>query len=152
MPELLVFALSEHHFGLPAEVVVEIVRVVACAPLPGSPEIVEGVIDVRGTLVPVLDVRGRFGLPAAVVDLEQHLILARAGLRVVALRVDRALDLVSVPDGAVVPVERLAPATPLVAGVARLPDGVLVIHDLDRFLSLDEGERLDAALLAGSSG
>jgi len=152
VPELLVFALDEHRFGLPAEAVIEVVRVVAWSPLPGAPEITEGVANVRGTLVPVLDVRTRFGFPAADVDPDQHLIVARAGPRVVALRVDRALALLTIPDDAFEPVERVAPGARLVAGVARLPDGVLVIHDLERFLSLDEGERLDAALAAGLAG
>lgn len=151
MPELLVFALDAHRFALPAEVVVEVVRVVAWSPLPSAPEIVEGAINVRGTIVPVLDVRVRFGLPPADVDPDQHLIVARAGSRVVALRVDRALALLAIRDDAVEPVGRVAPGTRLVAGVARLPDGVLVIHDLERFLSLDEGARLDAAMAAGSA-
>jgi purine-binding chemotaxis protein CheW len=149
VPDCLVFALDSHRFALPAAVVVEVARVVASAPLPGAPEIVEGAINVRGTIVPVLDVRARFGLPAADVDPDQHLILARAGRRVVALRVDRALALVAIPDDAFEPVERVAPGTPLVAGVARLPDGVLVIHDIERFLSLDEAQRLDAVVVSG---
>jgi len=128
------------------------VRVVAWSPLPGAPEIVEGVVNVRGTLVPVLDVRTRFGLPRADVDPDQHLIVAKAGPRVVALRVDRALALRTIPADALEPVERVAPGARLVAGVARLPDGVLVIHDPERFLALDEGARLDAALAAGSAG
>jgi len=152
MPELLVFALDAHRFALPAEAVIAVVRVVASAPLPGAPEIVEGVINVRGTIVPVLDVRVRFGFPGTEVDPDQHLVVARAGPRVVALRVDRALTLLTIPDDAIEPVECVAPGARLVAGVARLPDGVLVIHDLERFLSLDEGKRLDAALAAESAG
>ncbi|MGA2383538.1 MAG: chemotaxis protein CheW [Gemmatimonadales bacterium] len=150
MPDLLVFALGEHRFALAASSVVEVLRVVASAALPGAPAIVEGVINVRGILVPVLDIRVRFGLPPVAVDPDQHLIVARAGARSVALRVDRALDLVTVTEDAVEPAGRVAPGSTLVAGVARLPDGVLVIHDLERFLCLDEGEPLDAALeLAG---
>ena len=146
MPDLLLFALGEHRFAVPASAVVEVVRVVASAALPGAPAIVEGVINVRGTLVPVLDVRTRFALASRPVDPDQHLIVAHAGGRLVALRVDRALDLVSVAENAVEPVEHVAPGTPLVGGVARLPDGVLVIHDLDRFLALDEAAQLDATI------
>lgn len=150
MPDLLVFALGEHRLAVPASSVVEVVRVVASAVLPGAPAIVEGVINVRGALVPVLDIRARFDLPPVAVDPDQHLIVAHAGGRLVALRVDRALDLVTVTEDAVEAAERVAPGSTLVAGVARLPDGVLVIHDLERFLCLDEGEPLDAALeLAG---
>jgi purine-binding chemotaxis protein CheW len=146
VPDLLVFALGEHRFALAASSVVEVVRVVASAALPGAPAIVEGVINVRGTLVPVLDIHARFGVPPISVDPEQHLIIARAGRRTVALHVDRALDLITVAEDAVEAVEHVAPGTPLVAGVARLPDGVLVIQDLDRFLDLDEAAQLDAAI------
>ena len=152
MPDLLAFALGAHRFALPAEAVVEVVRLVASAPLPGAPAMVEGVVNVRGTLVPALDLRARFGFAPAEADPDDHLIFARAGPRLVALHVDRALDLISVPDEAVEPVESVAPGTRLVAGVARLPDGVLVIQDLERFLSLDEGARVDAALAATAQG
>ena len=146
MPDLLTFALGGQTFAVAAEAVAEVTRLVAAALLPGAPTIVEGVVNLRGTLVPVVDVRHRFGLPAAELDPDQHLIIAHAGPRLVALRVDRALDFLTVPDDAVMPVERIAPGTRLVAGLARLPDGVLVIHDLERFLSLGEAQQLDAAL------
>lgn len=152
MPDLLTFALGGQTFALAAESVVEVTRLVAVALVPGAPAIVEGVINVRGTLVPVVDVRGRFDIPPVGLDPDQHLIVANAGSRRVALRVDRALDFLSVPDDAVEPVERVAPGgTRLVAGLARLPDGVLVIHDLERFLSLDEARQLDAALGAAAA-
>lgn len=150
MPDLLVFALGERRFAVPAEVVVEVVRVVASAPLPGAPAIVEGVINVRGTLVPALDIRSRFGYAPAAVDPDQHLIVARAGPRSVALRVDRALELMSVPAEAIERTERVVPGVPLVKGCARLADGVIVIHDLESFLSLDEGATLDVALGAAA--
>ena len=145
MPDLLAFALGEHRFALMASEVVEVVRVVAAEPLPGAPAIVEGVINVRGNLVPVLDIRGRFAIPPADLDPGQHLIISRAGRRRVALRVDRALELVRVDEGAIQPCEEVVPGVRYVGGVAKLPDGVLVIHDLERFLSLEEEARLDAA-------
>jgi purine-binding chemotaxis protein CheW len=119
---------------------------VAIAPLPKAPPIVEGVINLRGTLVPVLDLRQRFGLPSVPVAPEQHLVIARTGRRVVALRVDRALAFVDVDERAIVPPERVAPGAEHVAGIAKLPDGLLVIHDLDRFLSLEEARQVDAAI------
>jgi purine-binding chemotaxis protein CheW len=150
MPELLTFALGEHRLAVVASAVVEVARVVAAQPLPGAPPIVEGVINVRGALVPVLDIRTRFACPPAAVDPDQHLIVARAGARQVALRVDRALDLVAVAESAIEPAEAVAPGARYVGGLARLPDGVLVIHDLERFLALDEGVQLDTALVAAA--
>ena len=122
-------------------------RAVSIAPLPKSPPIVEGVINVRGTLVPVLDIRQRFGLPSSPVSPSDHLILAEAGGRTVALRVDRAHELIPVAPHDIIPADITVPGAGMVSGLARLPDGVLVIHDLERFLSLDEAKATDKALV-----
>ncbi len=144
--QLLIFALGAERFALPAGDVREVVRAVAISRLPKAPPILEGVVNVRGAVVPVLDIRQRFGLPSRPVDPDQHLILAHAGPRLVALRVDRATELVSVDRAAIESPSRSTPGAEYVAGIAKLPDGLLVIHELERFLSLDEAERLDAAL------
>jgi purine-binding chemotaxis protein CheW len=119
---------------------------VAVAPLLDAPPIIEGVVDSRGRIVPVLDVRSRFGLPGRPLDTTQHFVLAEAGTRIVALRVDRALDLLEVPLADIESAARAAPGSRHTEGVARLPDGLVVIHDLERFLSLDEERHLDDAL------
>src|ERR1051325_3715596 len=143
---LLTFEVAAKRLALSSECVHEVVRAVAIAALPKAPPVVEGVINLRGTLVPVLDLRQRFTLPSAQLAPEQHLIIAQAGTRLVALRVDRALHLVVVDVDAIESAARIAPGTEYVAGIAKLADGLLVIHDLERFLSLDEGARVDAAL------
>ncbi|MDP3910841.1 MAG: chemotaxis protein CheW [Gemmatimonadales bacterium] len=143
--QLLTFDVDRSRFALPARLLREVVRAVAIAPLPKAPPIVEGVINVRGAVVPVLDIRQRFGLPPAPVSPEQHLLIAQAGGRVVALRVDRALDLVAVEEAAIESAARVVPGVEYVAGIAKLPDGLIVIHDLERFLSLEEGGQLDVA-------
>ena len=143
---LLIFEVGGSRFALPARLLHEVVRAVAIAPFPRAPPIVEGVINVRGTVVPMLDIRQRFGLSPTPVAPEQHLLIAQAGSRVVALRVDRAVDLVSVDEAAIESAARVAPGAEYVAGIAKLPDGLLVIHDLERFLSLDESQQLDTVL------
>lgn len=123
------------------------VRAVAIAALPKAPPIVEGIINFRGTLVPVLDIRQRFGLGPIPLAPEQHLILAQAGHRLVAMRVDRALDLVVVDQDAIRTAAQVAPGAEYVAGIAKLADGLLVIHDLESFLSIDEAGQVDAAVV-----
>jgi purine-binding chemotaxis protein CheW len=77
-------------------------------------------------------------------------VIAQAGPRLVALRVDRALELVTIDETAIEPAARVAPGADYVAGAAKLPDGLLVIHDLERFLSLQEAEQGDAAVAAAA--
>jgi len=145
---LLVFGLHGERFAVKGTAVREVVRAVAIATLPSAPEVVEGVINYRGRVVPVLDIRSRFGLPPRSLHPDQHFVVAEAGPRLVALRVDRAFDLLDVPLDDIESAERVAPGSPHIEGVARRPEGLVVIHDLERFLSLDEGPRLDAAVRA----
>lgn len=142
---VLVVEVCGHCCGLPVEVVVELHRMVATVPLPAAPAVIDGIIDVRGTVVAVLDLRARFGLSRRPASPNDHLVLVRVEDRTVALRVDRVLDLVTVPTTAVVAARGLAPG-PHLQGVARLDDGLLLIHDVDAFLSDDESAALDDAL------
>jgi purine-binding chemotaxis protein CheW len=150
--QLLTFELADRSFGLPSHLLLEVARAVAVEPLPGSPSIVEGIINVRGALVPVLDIRARLGLPPRPLTPDQHLIIARSGPRVVALRVDCARDLIAVDQDAIEATDRVAPGLEHVAGVAKLADGLLVIHDLEGFLSLDEARQVDGALTEVMAG
>ena len=151
--DILLFELDGQRYGLPADRVREVVRMVAIAPLPRAPEIVEGVVNVRGEIVPVYDLRARFALPARAPDPAQHLIVLTAGARSIAVRVDVAESLESVPDAEMVPSSVLATAAGgartarHLAGVAPTADGALVIYDLDDFLSTEESAALEGALV-----
>ncbi len=142
---VLVFELARTRCGVAARAVHEVIRAVAITPVSSTVPWLEGVIDVRGTVIPVLDIRERLGLPAATLHPDQHFLLVDAGTRRVALRVDRALDLIHVTPAALEPASA-APGARRVAGIARHPDGLVIIQDLDAFLSLDEGRLVDAAM------
>lgn len=142
---VLVIEIGELRCGLPAADVVELHPVVATTPLPDAPVVIDGVVDVRGSVIAVLDVRTRLGLPPREPVLTDHLVVSRVGPRTVALRVDRAVELTSIPAGSIDSAEDLPYARHL-SGVARLADGLVLIHDLASFLSDDEAAALDDAL------
>lgn len=144
--DTLVFQLAGQRFGIAAHDVVELLPAVSVTPLPRAPEIVEGVINVRGLVVPVLDIRSRFGLPGRPVRHTDHYVVAKAGKRVVAVRADRAVDLLQVPPEALVDATEAVPASPYIKGVAKLPDGMVLLHDLHAFLTSAEEASLDRAL------
>lgn len=149
--QLMVFRLAGQRYGLAAADVLEVQRMVAVVPLPGAPDIVEGVIDLRGSLVPVVDVRQRFDLAPKPIETADHLVVAHAGPRKVALRVDAVLGLVDVADDALDTAVAELPGVEHVEGVAHDDEGLILVHDLARFLSLEEGQDLDGAS-AGSGG
>jgi purine-binding chemotaxis protein CheW len=145
--EVLVFEVGGQAYGLPSGDVLELVRAVAITPLPGAPPVIEGIVNVRGRVLPVLDVRARFRLPAKSLELSDHFIVAAAGPRGVILRVDRATHLALVDEVSVQPPQTLGPGATYVAGVVKLDDGMVLIHDLATFLSAAEAASLDEALL-----
>lgn len=147
---ILVFALGEAKFGLLAQIVREITRATALTALPKAPVIMEGVVNFRGTVVPVLDIRQRFRLPSVPLHPDQHFIVAQAGPRLVALRVDRTTDVVEVDERTIVSASGSVPGAEYVGGIAKLPDGLLVIHDLEQFLSPDEAGQVDTATAQAS--
>ena len=146
--EVVVFELAGQLFGVPAADVRELLRAVAVVPLPRAPAVVKGVINLRGRVVPVLDVRGRFRIPPKEIEPADHFIVARAGDRLVALHVDRATDLVRLGAGDLDNVRGLVPEADYVSWVARVPNNLVVVHDLATFLSRGEAVALEEALSA----
>ncbi|CAN5684310.1 chemotaxis protein CheW [soil metagenome] len=146
--DLLVFELAAARHALPLECVREVARAVLITPLPDAPPVIEGIIDVRGDLVPVYDLRLRFGLPAQPLSPDDWLVTAWTGERVVAFRADRADEIVSAGRDAVAGREAVPGQSAYLAGVARLPDGIVLIDDLPAFLDAAERDSLAAALAA----
>jgi purine-binding chemotaxis protein CheW len=143
--DLLLFELGGQRFGIATADVQEIARVVRFAKLPKAPPVIEGVINFRGMAVPVLDIRARFRLPSKAVQPSDHLVIARAGPRTVAIRVDRVVDLLTVASGDIEDVAAVTSKSEYVAGVVKLSDNIVLIHELATFLTAAEAADLDMA-------
>lgn len=143
---IVVFTLDEQRFALPLGTVVRAVRVVAMTPLPKAPEIVCGVVNVQGCILPVVNFRKRFALPEKALALSDQLLIARTGTRMLAVVVDVVTGVASCNDQDLTPTEVVAPGTQYVKGIAKLTDGLVLIHDLTGFLSMEEEHGLDRAL------
>jgi len=146
---LVVFVIDAQRYALPLTAVDRAHPMVAVTSLPHAPAIALGVINVHGQVLPVVDIRRRLGLPGRDYGAAGHLIVARTARRPLALPVDEALGVREVALTAIAPPDAVLPGIAHVAGIATLPDGLLFIHDLDGFLSLDEERQLDAALETG---
>jgi purine-binding chemotaxis protein CheW len=133
-------------FGLPASDVVEIIRAVAVSPLPGSPAVISGVINVRGNTVVVIDPAVRFGKPETPVRPDDNFVLVDTATRTLAVRVEIAEDLIDVDDEAVTAAKSASSSVDKIHGVAAMPDGALVIYDIGAFLSQAEDDAIAQAL------
>lgn len=143
---MVVFLVERQRYGLPLEIVERILRAVEVTPLPQAPEIVLGAIDVEGRVLPVLNLRRRLGLPERTIEPIQQLVLAQTARRTVVLVIDEVVEVAEMPETGIVEPAQVAPGLEHLRGVAQLADGLVLIYDLERFLSLEEECALDRAL------
>ncbi len=144
--QLVVFCLDEQRYALPLVAVERTVRAVEVTPLPNAPSIVLGVIDVEGRVLPVLNLRRRFRLPEREVSPADQFLIAQTVQRTVALVVDEAQGVIERPQATVISSTQIVPGLDQIKGVIKLGDGLVLIHDLESFLSLDEARALDEAM------
>jgi len=143
---LIVFALDRQRYALPLPVVDRVVRMVAITPLPKAPDIVLGVVNIQGRVIPVIDMRRRFRLPEREIALTDQLVVAHTVRRPVALVADAVEDVITCAEQSLIAAENILSKVEYVEGVVKLTDGLILIHDLDKFLSLEEESSLDQAL------
>ncbi|MCX7840914.1 MAG: chemotaxis protein CheW, partial [Anaerolineae bacterium] len=117
--QLLTFKMGDQEFALNLDYVAQIVRVVSRAPAQ-APDFVEGMFNLRGKSIPVVDIRKAWGLPAKSYEPGTLLLIARANSRVAALIVDAVSDVLSVP---------LAQIEPRPAGAAYVSACLLYTSD-----------------------
>jgi purine-binding chemotaxis protein CheW len=149
--QLVVFTLDAQLYALPLACVQRVVRMVEVTPLPKAPEIVLGVIDVHGSIIPVMSMRRRFGRPEPEASLNGQLIVADTGTRCVALVVTSVTGVIERTVEEVTEAEKIVPGAQYVEGISKLEDGIVFIHNVDRFLSKKEDQQLDG-LLARAAG
>ncbi|MGH7846427.1 MAG: chemotaxis protein CheW [Candidatus Binatia bacterium] len=144
--QLLVFTLENQRYALDLSAVQRVVRMVEITPLPKAPEMVLGVVNLQGDIIPVVNIRKRFGLPEREINLSDALIFARTERRRLAVAADSVSSVIQSGPEQIVKPERIAAGIEYVAGVVKLPDGMILIHDLAKFFSLDEERMLDQAV------
>ena len=114
--------------------------------LPKTPDIVLGIVNVEGQIIPIVNIRKRFRLPERELDLSDVLIIAQIPRRTVALVADNVSGVIEGSEQDITEAKEIFPRMEYVKGVVKLKDGLVLIHDLDKFLSLEEDKELDSAL------
>lgn len=146
--DVLTVTVAGARFGIPLDEVVEVLPAARTEPLPGAPPAVLGVLDLRGELIAVLDGDGCLGHRVPPLRTSDRFVLLRGGGYRRAIRVDHVERIVTVARDDIVAAASLAPDVVSGAGLARLPDGLLVVHDPARFLSVPDAHALRDALAA----
>lgn len=147
--QLVIFRLSGENYGVDVHQVQSIIPVQEIATVPGVPPFVEGVINLRGDIVPVIDLRTRFALPAREMHKRVVVIVEVNGL-LVGLVVDKVLEVTKIADTAVDPPSPLLTNinTSYLRGIGKIDDdNILILLDLNRIFSLDEYNAMEQALV-----
>lgn len=142
--QLVSFVIESEEFGVDILKVQEIIRTVDITRVPKSPEFVEGVINLRGKIVPVIDLRKRFGMPRKEMDNETRIIVVELVDKVVGFLVDKVKEVIRVEKSVIEPPPELTTNinSNYITGVAKLQDRLLILLDLNKVLSSDEQEKL----------
>jgi purine-binding chemotaxis protein CheW len=141
--QLVVFEVDGRLYALTLARVLEVVRMVAVTPVPEAPPWVAGVVNLRGRLISIVDLRPRLGLDRTEPDPGHVLLVASSGGRTTGILADRVQDVVSVSDAAIEQPGEARASGGLVTGLCRSVEGPILILDFDRLVA--DAEMADAA-------
>ena len=138
--QLVVFQLDDEFYGVDIARVHEIIRLQSVTRVPRTPAFVEGVINLRGKIIPVVDLRKRFGLPSGDKTRASRIVVVEIDDQVVGIIVDGVSEVLRVSEATI------EPPSPVVAGVdsefihgiAKLPERLVILLDLNRAMAREE--------------
>ena len=145
------FSIDGLCLALPLEKAERVIPAVEVTQLPKAPDAVLGVINLGGRVIPVFDLRKRFGLPEKELLPENRLIIAAGSRRTVAIVADDVKGVIEAGPEWVASSGEVLSGLTHVKGVLKTESGMLVIQDIDSFLSIEEENELASALNAGKN-
>ena len=135
--KLVLFQLQGRDHALPVDQIVEIVRMVEVTPVPESPDWLAGVINVRGRVIPVMDLRLRLGFEPQEAGLRTPIIVAETGGHMLGLIADFVSEMLSLPPQAIEVAEEHGDSP--ISAMAQAGERLIVIVDLERLCNDTEG-------------
>ncbi len=138
--QLVSFEVGEEEYAVPILSVQEINRMMQITRVPQSPPFVEGVINLRGKIIPVIDLRKRFGLAELENSDDVRIIVVEIASRVIGFTVDRVNEVLRINSSIVEPPPAMVSGsdTDYVQGVGKLEDRLLILLSLDKLFTADE--------------
>jgi purine-binding chemotaxis protein CheW len=140
------FLLDGTRYALRLDTVERVVPAAALTPLPGAPAIVLGLLDLEGRIVPVVDIRARFHLPEREMDIGDCCIIATTARRTLGILVDMPGEVIEAAEADIDRGTGILLGSEYIVGVVRLDVGLVLIHDLESFLSLEEEKSIAGAM------
>lgn len=142
--QLVTFSIGEEEFGVDILSVQEIIRMMDITKVPRAPDFVEGVINLRGKVIPIIDLRKRFGLSTRDHDKHTRIIVIEINNMIVGFVVDSVSEVLRIPASTVEPPPPVVSGleSEYISGVGKLEDRLLILLDLNKLLSGEERDLL----------
>lgn len=144
--QLVSFVVGNEEFAVPILAVQEINRMMQITAVPQSPPFVEGVINLRGKIIPVIDLRKRFGMPPAEDTSDARIIVVEVAQRVIGFTVDRVNEVLRIAADIVDPAPQMVVGvdSEFIQGVGKLEDRLLILLSLEKLFHNQDMVAIDA--------
>lgn len=145
--QLVSFTLNEEEFGIDILIVQEIIRMLQITKVPNSPDFVDGVVNIRGRIIPVVNLRCKLGMPRKEHDKETRIVVVEVSGKTIGFIVDAVTEVLRIPSSTIeAPPELIAGVnSEFIKAVGKLEDRLLILIDLEKILSNSEKLKLEEA-------
>lgn len=145
--QYLTFTLGEEHYGVDILRVQEIKGYTAVTRIPNTPDSIKGVLNLRGTIVPIIDLRAKFGMEKIDYTRFTVIVVVVVKDRVMGIIVDAVSDVLNIPKKDIQPTPQFGTSVDVsfISGIGKCGDKLVALLDIDQILSISEIERATAA-------
>jgi purine-binding chemotaxis protein CheW len=145
--EILTFTLGKEEYGIDILKVQEIRGYEVATHIANAPEYIKGVVNLRGVIVPIIDMRVKFGLPATYVETTVVIIL-NLGKQVIGIVVDGVSDVIQLKPDQIKPAPEFGSSfdTRYIQGVGAVDERMIILVDIERFFSSDEMRMIQSSV------
>lgn len=144
--QLVSFKLGKEEFGVDILKVQEIIKLIDITTVPNAPKFVEGVINLRGRVIPIIDLRIRLGMERKELDNKSRIIVVELDSKTIGFIVDEVNEVLRIPTDIIEPPPDMVLGidTDYIIAVGKLEEKLLILLDLEKVLSTNEKEVLSA--------
>jgi len=146
--QYVIFNLADEFYGVNIATVESIIKVQGITKMPHMPDFVEGITNLRGKVIPVIDLRKRFQLAAAEENDDTRIVVVEIGGIMAGMVVDRVTEVLRVPDDNIEPPSPMVRtvSTAFITNIAKVEDRLIILLDLSKILTIEEQGSLQVSV------
>lgn len=143
--QLVSFMIGNEEFGLNILLIQEIIRMLQITKVPNAPSYIDGVINLRGKIIPVIDLRSKMGMPRKEHDHNTRIIVVELAAQTVGFIVDSVTEVLRIPENITEPPPSIVAGvnSDYIKSVGKLDDRLLILIDLEKILSAKDKVELE---------